>query len=253
MSKLQQWVALGVVAVLAVLSAGWFLLVGPTRSEAAALREQAVQQDLTNARVRTQLQVLQAQADALPEQRARLAVATERIPDAPRLPALVRALGAAAEESDVELVSIVPGLPEPVTATSTGTPTTTPTGTTAEAAPEATRPVPAGGVGTLHALPVTLNVVGGYFQIERYLDALEDLPRAWRVSGLTVAPGADPVAAVTDAASAGDGRSLAAVITGSVYLAAGASSLPATGVPFVPGPATAAQDPTSTAPAPTGG
>ena len=83
MSKINQWVALGVLAVLAVMAGGWFLLVVPSRSEAEALRVQADEQAVANDRVRTQLQVLQAQADALPEQRARLDEVAARIPDAP--------------------------------------------------------------------------------------------------------------------------------------------------------------------------
>lgn len=237
MSKLHQWAALGVAAVLAVLAGGWFLLVSPTRSEAEALRLQAEEQVVANDRVRTQLQVLQAQADALPQQRARLAEVSARIPEAADLPALIRALTSAAETGDVEFVSLVPGTPTPVAAPAA--PVAAPTG---EEEVAAAPPAPTAGgstAGTLHAIPVTLNVVGGYYQVERYVAALEDLPRALRITGLTLAPGANPVAPVAPGDTVDDGSSLAAVITGTVFLAPGQAPLPTAGTP-VPAPAAAA-------------
>ena len=224
MSKINQWVALGVLAVLAVLAGGWFLLVAPNRSEAEALRVQADEQAVANDRVRTQLQVLQAQADALPDQQARLAEVAARIPEQAQLPALIRALTDAAEDGDVEFVSLVPGTPTPLAAPAPVAvagaeevgatpvpPSTTAASTTA---------------GSLHAIPVTLNVVGGYYEVERYVAALEDLPRALRITGLTLAPGDNPVAPRQAGENVDDGRSLAAVITGTVFLAPGQAPLP---------------------------
>ena len=228
MSKLHQWAAVGVAAVLAVLAGGWFLLVSPTRSDAEALRVQAEEQTVANDRVRTQLQVLQAQADALPQQRARLAEVAARIPETADLPALIRALTAAAAAGDVEFVSLVPGPPAPVAApvapvvAPSGEPdggTTAPTTTTAGGST----------AGTLHAIPVTLSVVGGYYQVERYVAALEDLPRALRITGLNLAPGANPVAPPVAGDTVDDGSSLAAVITGTVFLAPGQTPLPTAG------------------------
>ena len=84
---------------------------------------------------------------------------------------------------------------------------------------------------------MTLNVVGGYYQVERYVAALEDLPRALRLTVLTVAPGVSPVdpkpvatgsgvseaaaaeAAAEEAAKLTDGRHLAMTITANVYIA----------------------------------
>jgi hypothetical protein len=63
-------------------------------------------------------------------------------------------------------------------------------------------------------------VVGGYFEVSQFLAELEQLPRALRVTGLTVAPGASPTAGTSaPAGAATDGRSLTTTITGSVYLA----------------------------------
>lgn len=231
MTKLNQWVALGVLAVLAVLAGGWFLLVAPTRDEAAALRTQAEEQGAANDRVRTQLQVLQAQADALPEQRARLAKVANRIPDAARLPELIRALTAAAADGDVEFVSLVPGAPTPLAPAAAPVPAATGDEEAATGAAAAPSTGASSTAGSLHAIPVTLNVVGGYYQIERYVAALEDLPRALRITGLTLAPGANPVAPAEDGGTVDDGSSLAAVITGTAFLAPGQAALPTATVP----------------------
>lgn len=249
MSKINQWVALGVLAVLAVMAGGWFLLVAPSRSEAEALRVQADEQAVANDRVRTQLQVLQAQADALPEQRARLAEVAARIPETPQLPALIRALTDAAEDGDVEFVSLVPGTPTPLAAPAPIAVTGSEEEAATPAAPPTTTATAASSTaGSLHAIPVTLNVVGGYYQVERYVAALEDLPRALRITGLTLAPGSNPVAAPQAGETVDDGRSLAAVITGTVFLAPGQAPLP-TGTK--PAPAAAGSGTSTGAAAPT--
>ena len=245
MSKINQWVALGVLAVLAVLAGGWFLLVAPDRSEAEALRVQAEEQAVANDRARTQLQVLQAQADALPEQRARLADVAARIPDQAQLPALIRALTDAAEDGDVEFVSLVPGTPVPLAAPA---PVAVAGSEEEGATPVAPSTTAAGSTaGSLHAIPVTLNVVGGYYQVERYVAALEDLPRALRITGLTLAPGDNPVAPPQAGGNVDDGRSLAAVITGTVFLAPGQAPLP-TGTAPAPAAATGGTSPGAAAP-----
>ena len=73
MDKLRQWVLLTAVGCVAVLAAGWFLLVQPKHAEADDLRAQAETAQAANAGLRPQLTVLEDQAEVLPEQRARLA------------------------------------------------------------------------------------------------------------------------------------------------------------------------------------
>ena len=92
MDKLKQWVALTLVAVLAVGVAGWVVLISPRRSEAADLRRQAVDVTRSDADLRTQLQVLKAQAAALPKEQAALAQVALKVPGTPAQPDLLRAL-----------------------------------------------------------------------------------------------------------------------------------------------------------------
>lgn len=223
MDKLKQYAVFTLLGCLLVLAAGWFMLVSPKRSEADDLRVQAATQVTANAQLETQLAVLKAQAKDLPKQQAKLAAVAARIPDNPALPALVRALTTAATSAGIELVSLTPGAPAVAGAAAPGAPV----------APGAAGPAPAGTAGQLAVIPLSLSVVGGYFQVEQFVSNLENLPRSARITALTLSPGANPL---KKAGSADDGRSLTTTITGQVFMAA--NRPPATAV-TVPGQAVA--------------
>ena len=96
-------VALTGVVVLAVLAAGWLLLVSPQRAEAAdAARADRGPAATANATLRDQA-ALAPQAEDLPAQRAQLAAVPRKIPDNPALPALLRALTGQRRDAGVEL------------------------------------------------------------------------------------------------------------------------------------------------------
>jgi Tfp pilus assembly protein PilO len=225
MDKLKQWVALTVVGCLAIMAGGWFLLVSPKRTEAAEVRAQAVAQESTNDGLRNELELLKVQAKDLPKKQAELARVAAKIPDNPGLPSLIRALTAASTSAGVEFVSVTPSAPAPVAAPVAAAPVAgapAPAADPAAAAPAApadpNAPAPAGPVGTLAAIPIAINVVGGYFEVSQFLANLENLPRALRVTNLTLAPGKS--ASDKSEGSADDGSSLTSTITGSVYMAA---------------------------------
>lgn len=221
MDKLKQWVALTVVGVLAVAATGWFLLISPKRSEAADVRSQAAQQVSANSALQTQIAMLKAQAKDLPKQQAKLAAVAAKIPDNPALPTLIRALTDAAERAGVELVSLSPTPPTAVAAPA-ATAAAAPAATGAAAA---TAAKPTGAVGSLQSIGITLNVVGGYFQVEQFLDGVENLTRAMKVSGVSLAPGANPLKPASGTTNVTS--TLNAAITGTVYMATGRTSVSA--------------------------
>lgn len=236
MDKLQQWVALTLVGALAILAAGWFLLVSPKRGEAADLRAQTVDQVAANSQLQGQLQVLKAQAKDLPKKQAELAAVAAKIPNNPGLPALIRALTAASTSAGVEFVSVTPGAP------------------VASVAPAATVAAPAAGTeagltapsaGTLLSIPVNIDVVGDYFEVEQFLANLEGLPRALRVSNLSLAPGTSPVAGTATKTNVEDGRVLTSTITGSVFMAADRPVATAVVAPGQSAPAATTLNPTT--------
>jgi Tfp pilus assembly protein PilO len=226
MDKLKQWVALTVLGALAIVAGGWFLLVSPKRSEAAELRDQTAAQESTNAGLRTQIEVLQAQAKELPKKQADLARVAAKVPDNPALPALIRALTGASTSAGVQLVSVTPGPPAAIAAPAPATPAAPAdqTGAPADAAAPAADPAAAGAGagadGALAGIPISINVVGGYFEVAQFLANLENLPRALRVTDLNLAPGTSPTAGKDATGNVEDGRTLTSTITGSVFMAA---------------------------------
>lgn len=262
MAKLKQWVALTVVACVAIMAAGWFLLVAPKRSEAADLRTQAADRVSANDQLETELEVLQAKAADLPKEQAELARVSAKLPDDPALPGLIRALLEAAKSSGVDLVSVAPGVPElvapavvaapaapaegqpPAPAPAQGQTTPDPAATPAvPAAPGVAAPGPAG---QLASIPLAINVVGDYFEVQQFVAAIEQLPRALRVQTLNLAPGTSPSATESASTSTEDGRSLTTTINGFVYMAANRPTATAVTVPADATVAPAAPDTTVT-------
>lgn len=80
MTKLQQWITFAVVGIVVILAAGWFLLVSPQRAKAAATHTQVTTELSSTASLRTQLDVLRAQARQLPAKQAELAKFSRQIP-----------------------------------------------------------------------------------------------------------------------------------------------------------------------------
>ena len=83
------------------------------------------------------------------------------MPPTADLPGLIRLLNRAADQSNVDFVTITPATPT----ASTG--------------------------GTVSVIPVQITVIGGFFSIDQYLFQLESLPRISTVTSLTVTHGPD--------------------------------------------------------------
>jgi type IV pilus assembly protein PilO len=217
MDKLKMYVGLTALGCVLVMVAGWFLLVSPKRAQVADLNGQAATAMASNAQLQTQLTVLKAKAKDLPKQQARLAAVAAKIPDNPALPALIRALTTAGNAAGVELITVTPGAPSAVTAA-------------AGAAAAPARPgAPAAAAGSLSAIPVTLNVAGGYFQVEQFVANLENLSRSMRITNITMAPGSNPMKPAS--AGADDGSSLTTTVMGTVFMTGAASVAPAAVAP----------------------
>ena len=240
MDKLKQWVVFTVLGVVAIVAGSWFLLVSPKHEEAGVTRDEVAAQRTANQALEVELEVLQAKAAELPQKRAALEAVTAKIPTGPDLPTLVRALTAAAESSGVQLVSVTPGAPAapaaqaPVAppAPAAGAPAPAPAATPVPAAPAPAAPG-AAVAGAMSAIPLAIEVAGGYFDIEHFVGQLEELPRAVRVTALTVAPGTS-AAMDGKALSRSGGPTLRASITGSVFMATGPAAATPAPVPSSP-------------------
>jgi len=254
MSVTRKWSALAVVLVLAILAAGWFLLVSPKRGEAADLQQQAADQESANAKLVSELNELKQQQAELPQQRAELAVMRKQIPDNPALPTLIRDLTQAGRKVGVSINTMAPAVPvavvapaatTPVASTSTSTTSTSSTdssssssstdssstdssstgstGTTGSTSTtgSTTPTTPTVAAPTLYQVPLTLAVSGSYFELEQFINKLEGLRRSFLVSGFTLAPATGDQAAsstTTDAAAPAAGD-LTLSLQGRVFIA----------------------------------
>jgi Tfp pilus assembly protein PilO len=157
-------------------------------------------------------QLQQAKSDAKKTQKQLNRLQT-KVPPTAELPSLIRLLQGAADSSAVDFMSVAPGTP-------------------AETIP---------GISTI---PTQINVLGSFFSVEEYLFKLETLPRALRVTAITVGTGGTVPG------------QLQLTMTGEVYTtdtSAGPGSVPgstaATPTP-VPGATTGASPGATTAPSP---
>lgn len=203
MTTTHKWIGGAVAMALVVLAGSWFLLISPKRAEATDLQAQADEQLSTNSSLETDLALLQQQKKDLPEQQAKLAGLRTQIPQTQSLPSLIRLLNIAGEKSGVDLQSLTPAAAVSVMS--------------AEGATEA-----ADGVLTPDQLALVntdIVVKGGYFEITKFVNSLENLKRYVLVANMTI---------VADDTTSGDvsNGDLTASMSGRVYLLPTAPEVP---------------------------
>jgi Tfp pilus assembly protein PilO len=204
MSLTRRWGIGAAIAALVILAAGWFLLVKPQKSKASDLRTQTATQEQANQLLTTKIEALQAQQKQLPQQQQILEKFATKIPESASQPSLIRALTTTAKASGVDLASITPGASTQLDAAAGGTAT----------------PGAAAAAAALYSMPITLSVNGSYANLESFFSGLEQLPRAFLVSGFGLTPGG---ASSTGEAAA---NALTATITTAVFYAPGTAPIP---------------------------
>lgn len=182
---------LALLGMVAILAGGWFLLVSPKRASVSEVNDQTTSQQSLNRATKGRIDLLTKQAKDLPKKQAELARLAQQLPSNPALPGLIRSLTSAADEAGVVVVGLLPAVPAEQQASTT---TTTPV---ASSAKDTTATTTAAKAGTskaavsneaLFAIPVEIQVRGGYFQIENFVSALEKLQRSMIVGQLVMDP-----------------------------------------------------------------
>lgn len=166
----QLLIALGAVALVVL---AFLFLIKPKLDEANELRVEAEDLQSQQATVRTQIQALQDVRSRSPNLEAELAAVSAVVPEDPALPAALRQLQMAADDSGVTLVSVSPS---------------TPTNAGIEDAPR------------LAAITVNLSLEGGYFQVVDFLRRIEDpviTARGFLIQDVTVGPEEYPTLTVS--------------------------------------------------------
>jgi Tfp pilus assembly protein PilO len=146
-----------VVSVALVVLAVVFLVL-PKMSAVSAKRDEVVAAEAEEEQLLVELRALQdAQAQA-PETRREISEVEAKVPPTADLPGLIRLLRDAADRSAVDLFQFSPN-----------SPTLDPSG-------------------QFSTIATAVNVTGSYFAVDEFLFRLESLPRAAKVTNVTVAP-----------------------------------------------------------------
>jgi Tfp pilus assembly protein PilO len=169
---------LGGVALLAIAAAGWLVVLSPQTSELADIRTRIETTREQNATLRQQLVQLEAQRKQLPATRATAHALAALFPPTADQPTLFKAVTAAATQAGIPADDVTELSAEaPVAGTSGGADKAQLPGQATES--------------DLAGQTVTVTVQGDYDQIQRLAENLEDLPRAYLMSSLTLGAGAD--------------------------------------------------------------
>ena len=214
MTKIQQWLAVGVVGCLAILAVGWFALVSPQRSHAHRIDQSVGTVDSRISDLRLQLEQQLAKQRNLPQEEVALAELQTRIPSTPNLPSMIRQLVTAASTAGVDLSTIAPSTPATVTPLAGESSTIT----------------------GVVMVPLSITITGTYYNVEEFFSNVHSMSRSLLVSGFSMAPlkpngTASPVLTVTLTARA-------FMTDPSATGATGTSTAPPTGATATPSPST---------------
>jgi Tfp pilus assembly protein PilO len=245
MANARKLVALTAFAVIAIVAAGYFLVVSPKNAAAADLRAQADKETTSQGQLKAQIAMLTQDEKHAAQYQAQLAALKLHMPDGTDEPSFIREVYKAADASTVDLTDVTPGLPvaPSITAQVAPKPTATDTGTSSPSATSSGPPAPAAvnPLLSLSVIPVAMTVSGTYDEVKDFLDRVSRFRRAYLVSGVNLSIAPVVVAAPAPGAPAVVGGvippsysgRLTAVITGSVF-SAGAPGVVGTVLPPTP-------------------
>jgi Tfp pilus assembly protein PilO len=173
-----------------------FFLVMPKFGQISQAQQDLATAEQQESSLRVQLAALQeAQAEA-PQTKREIQKVENLVPPTADLPALIRLLREAADRAAVDLFQFSPN-----------TPTPDPTG-------------------QFSTIATSVNVTGSYFSLDEFLFRLESLPRAAKITNVTISPGG---AAEGSTGTATTGTQLSLQLTVEFYtsdLSAGPGSVP---------------------------
>ena len=220
MNKVRQFTLLTVVAVVVLFAAGYLLLVKPKAGDVTALEATAAQQKSRNVQLAGQIKMLNEQAKKLPAVDAEIAAIARQLPANPEMPALIRAVTASADEAGLAVTTLAPETPTLAGAAPAAGQTAagqTAAGTTATA-----------GTDVLAYIPVEIKIRGGYHNMQLFFANLESLPRSFVLQKFEIKEIKEKATALGKGPKPGD---IDATLTGRVFMAVPASSLPVAKAP----------------------
>ena len=166
----------GALALLLIAAAGWMLVIGPKNDALAQVREQTQPARDQTDLLTLQLATLRKQAKELDTTRETARALARKFPPTADQPGLFQQVTGAATAAGIP--------PRNVTAL-------TPTPPTVGGADPAAGVQPESGPAQLARQTVTVSVTGGYTETEELLENLEEMPRAYLVSSVTLSGAAE--------------------------------------------------------------
>ncbi|PWJ48001.1 hypothetical protein SAMN06264364_13325 [Quadrisphaera granulorum] len=184
------WVAGTSLLAVLLVAAAWLLLISPQRDQVADLNAQQQSVVNTNVLEAQKLKVLVEQSAQLPASKAELASLRQALPATLDLSPFSRQIDAAATAAGVALVSVTPAAPAqrpaaaavPATAASTAT---EPTAGASEQTAPTTSSAAVAGLADVVQMPVTVQVVGSFAEVQAFLDQVQDLSRSVLVTTIS--------------------------------------------------------------------
>lgn len=219
-TKTGAWIAGTVVVSLLLGVAGWFLAISPALASASEKRLEAEAQVAQNDVARARINQLKAQFEQMDSLTAQLGTLRGQLPTDAQLAEFKRQVAATAAVHAVTVIAVQTSTPAPVAAPAPAAPvadTADPAAAPAEPAadPAAAQPAAAPDA-SLYAVPVTIDVLGGYANVLAFLSDLQQAqPRLLAVESITNASqqAAEPSGG-KPATAAGD---LGMVVTGYLF------------------------------------
>jgi hypothetical protein len=176
---------LGTLALIGIAAASWFLALGP-QSEAISANQTAITETRDqNSVLRVQLAALKKQERELPATLAADKKLEELFPRTADQPGLFQQVGRAASQAGIPASKVTTLAPTAPTLEETGTAAAAP-------ADPAVAPADPAASADLARQTVTISVEANYADTQKLLDQLEDMPRAYLISSLTVGAGSTP-------------------------------------------------------------
>ncbi len=169
---MKRQVVIGIVAAVAVTALFFVVLLKPVGTKISETKTKVEAAKAEAANLRLKIRQLQAAQRDAPAIAARLAKFDLLLPRTADIPTFIRQVQEAADLSDIDLTSIAPSPPAPITAG------------------PGVDPATAGqGVFTLN---VVLNVNGGFFRMRGFLQRMESLQRVLQINNIALSPVVDP-------------------------------------------------------------
>lgn len=178
------WLFAGGVAALLLLLAGWFLFIGPQRSDTNSVNGQVHQVQSQNAVLRGKIAQLRSQNANLAQYQAEVKQARQALPDSSGLSDFLRTLQAIGSATQTNVTTLSVGAPTNLNGTQGGSAPAS-TSSAKSSTSKATGASANGGLGPIYQLPITLAVTGSTAQLDEFLGQLQSVqPRAVLVTQL---------------------------------------------------------------------